>query len=94
MLPLLEILFEDYTATAALRLLRDDLAREATTPLLLASLADRGVTGINLDSLAGGQPSPGTTRDAAEVHVGRGAGEGGAEHRYVRRRAIDYEARS
>ena len=53
MLPLLDLLFEDYTATAAVRLLRDDLAREAVVPLLVDALADRGVTGANLGNAAG-----------------------------------------
>ena len=52
MLPLLDILYEDYTETAAIRLLRDDLAREMTVPLLLEALADRAVTGVSLESAA------------------------------------------
>jgi hypothetical protein len=53
MIPLLDLLFEDYTVTAAIRLLRDDLAREATAPLLVAALADRGISGIDLESPTG-----------------------------------------
>ncbi len=53
MLTLLDILFADYTETAAVRLLRDDLAREATASLLLAEMTERGVTGVSLDSAAG-----------------------------------------
>jgi hypothetical protein len=47
------VLFEDYTETAAIRLLRDDFAREATAPLLAEALADRGISGIDLESPAG-----------------------------------------
>lgn len=52
MLPLLDILFEDYTETAAIRMLHDDLTREAVTPLLLAALADRGISDVNVESAA------------------------------------------
>jgi hypothetical protein len=53
MLPLLNILFEDYTETAAIRLLRDDLARDAVTPLLLEALAERGITAVQLGNNVG-----------------------------------------
>jgi hypothetical protein len=53
MLPLLDILFQDYTQTAAIRLLRDDLARESVVPLLSETLAQQGVRGVALDSVAG-----------------------------------------
>jgi hypothetical protein len=53
MLPLLDVLFEDYTETAAIRLLRDGLARDATAPLLVEALADRGISGIDLESPTG-----------------------------------------
>lgn len=53
MLPLLDLLFEDYTETAAIRLLRDDLAREAVTPLFVAALAERGIPAVNLETAAG-----------------------------------------
>lgn len=48
MLPLLSILFEEFTTLAAVRLLRDDLAREAFLPLLAAALERRGTPGDGL----------------------------------------------
>lgn len=42
MLPLAQILYEEYTPLAAVRLLQDDLAREAVLPLLAAALERRG----------------------------------------------------
>ena len=37
------VLFADYSETAAIRLLRDELAREAVVPLLLSALEEQGV---------------------------------------------------
>ncbi len=53
MLPLLDILFDDYTSTAAVRLLREEDAREAVVPLLTTALQERGVTGYGLTSPGG-----------------------------------------
>lgn len=49
MLPMLDLLFDEYTETAAVRLLRDDYAREAMLPLLTTALADRGQIATGLD---------------------------------------------
>ncbi len=48
MLPLLELLYDEYSAVAAVRLLRDDVAREAVVPLLADALAERGQAGTGL----------------------------------------------
>jgi hypothetical protein len=53
MLPLLDILFQDYTETAAIRLLRDDVARQSVAPLLIEALAQHGVRGVDLESAGG-----------------------------------------
>ncbi len=51
--PLLEILYEDYSATAAVRLLRDEAAREAIVPLLASTLELRGHQSDGLTASAG-----------------------------------------
>lgn len=51
--PLLEVLFDDYTAVAAVRLLRDETAREVVTPLLRAALEERAVDTGGLDGPTG-----------------------------------------
>lgn len=53
MLTLIDVLFEEYTAVAAMRLLRDDLAREATVPLLKHALAERHAPSTGLDDPGG-----------------------------------------
>lgn len=42
----LAVLFDDYSQVAAVRLLRDEVARAAVTPLLVAAAARRGAAAI------------------------------------------------
>jgi len=51
--PLLTILYEEYTARAAVRLLRDETAREAVVPLLAAALEQRGYASDGLTAATG-----------------------------------------
>ncbi len=53
MLALIDLLFEEYTAVAAMRLLQDEVAREATVPLLKTALAERNAPNSGLDDPGG-----------------------------------------
>lgn len=53
MSPLLTILYEDYTALAAARLLRDETAREGLVPLLAVALEQRGFASDGLTAATG-----------------------------------------